>query len=82
MVGWGLYGESLIVAALCSNLKPPRGYDLPRPYSVFQIAFSSEVDAGSHQENASNRSLKRGSDAIGTKKAPIDAKSALDGDQA
>jgi hypothetical protein len=37
------------------------------------IAFSSEVDAGSRQENASNKKLEPGSASIRTNEAPASA---------
>jgi hypothetical protein len=43
---------------------------LPRSYARLCLrAFSSEVETGSRQENASNKNLEPRSDSIGTEKA-------------
>jgi hypothetical protein len=41
--------------------------------SEYCIAFSSEVDSGSREENASKQRMEPGSDTIRTDKAPGDA---------
>jgi hypothetical protein len=46
------------------------GGDDPRDQqAVLAIAFSSEVDAGSREENASKQKIEPRSDSIGTEKA-------------
>jgi hypothetical protein len=47
---------------------------------LIAIAFSSEVDTGSHEENASNKRLEPGSDSIRTDKALAGAYGNADGE--